>query len=78
MELRQERDETAMTSDPLTIGLTFLALILVSIVFFALQRLRPLRLFFEYTTLTRLYTRRHRAPDTTSRGLTRRTKVERS
>ncbi len=58
--------------EPIAIILTFPALILISYVFYSLQRLRPIRLFLEFTTLTRLYTRRHKAPKTTSRQLTKR------
>lgn len=61
--------------EPIAIALTFPALIVIYYLFFALQRLRPLRLLFEFTTLTRLYSRRHKAPGTTSRRLTRRARV---
>lgn len=58
--------------EPVAVLLTWPAIILLYWVFFAAQRARPLRLLFEYTALTRLYKRRHQAPGTTSRMLTRR------
>lgn len=59
-------------SEPVAVLLTWPAIILFYWIFFTLQRIKPLRIMFEYTTLTRLYKRRHKAPGTTSRRLTRR------
>ncbi len=60
------------TDELMALLLTFLSLPLIYYVFWGLQRFKPLRILFTYTTLTRLYPRRYHAPDTTSRRLTRR------
>ncbi|MCP4600182.1 MAG: (4Fe-4S)-binding protein [Proteobacteria bacterium] len=60
----------------IAILLTFLSLPLIYYVFFGLQRFRPLRIFFTYTTLTKLYPRRYHAPETTAREMTRRSEIK--
>ena len=59
-------------SEPAAVLLTWPAIIVVYWLFFALQRVKPLRLLFEYTSLTRIYKRRHHAPGTTSKEMRRR------
>ena len=50
--------------------LVFLCLPLIYYVFWGLLRFRPLRLFFTYTTLTKLYRRRYHAPEIKAREMT--------
>ena len=56
----------------LSVLLVFLSLPLFYYVLWGMMRLKPLRTFFTYTTLTKLYPRRYGAPGTTARKLTRR------
>jgi len=51
--------------------LVFVSLPLLYYVFWGLHRLRPLHTVFTYTTFTKLFPRRYRAPDTTPQDLTR-------
>jgi hypothetical protein len=56
--------------------LTFLCLPLIYYVFFGLQLIRPLRILFSFTTLTRLYSRRYHEPETTARQMRYRSKTK--
>ncbi len=59
----------------LSLFLTFCSLLLFYYVFFFLQRFKPLRRLFTYTTLTKLYPRRYHAPKTTARKMTGRSET---
>jgi ferredoxin len=50
---------------------TFLSLPLLYYLFWGLQRIRPLRVFFSYATLTKYYSRRYHAPRVTPRQMNR-------
>ncbi|MFH2005377.1 MAG: EFR1 family ferrodoxin [bacterium] len=60
----------------LALLLVFLSLPLLYYVFWGLQRIRPLRYLFTYTTFTKLFPRRYHAPGTTARELSRRSDSE--
>ncbi len=59
----------------IAIILTFLSLPLFYYVFWGLQRLKPLRIMFTYTTFTKLYPRRYHAPEIKAREMTRRSGI---
>ncbi len=61
-----------LANRPIHYALTALALPLFYYLFFGLQRIKPLRTMFTYTTLTKLYRRRYHEPDTEAREMNRR------
>jgi ferredoxin len=56
----------------MSVFLVFLSLPVFYYVFWGLQRFRPFRTIFTYTTLTKFYSRRYHAPETTPKEMNRR------
>lgn len=76
--LGTELDLPTAVWEAAALALVFAALPLAYFAFFGLQRLRPLRAMFSYTTLTRLYPRRYHEPMTGERDLTGRRRHDES
>ncbi|MBN2340510.1 MAG: EFR1 family ferrodoxin [Deltaproteobacteria bacterium] len=57
-------------TEPLNMLITFAALIVLYYLFYHLLKLNPIKTFFSYTTLTKLYRRRYHEPNTRARDMT--------